>query len=342
MPKAGGGFKYEYFIKDHLGNTRLTVQDSSGIAAIKQENHYYPFGMALAGQSWQSPTYLQNRYLYNGKEMQDNLELDWYDYGARFYDPQIGRWSSIDPSAESYRSWTPYNYCLNNPINLIDPDGMDSTDPPGSKENPYEVGTATVIAPKPIPKPVEKPEPPLPDYNNGADRDVPAPWYKVVWDAGYEADNWLEGKGNEQPSGVYFHGEEGKGLSGTNPTKGVDISVDLSGIMTIFSLGKLTAGLDGGPQWDEDWMVRLMEGCNAVKELMEAMTEGNTDKKINKKSTGIGPKTKSNGQSWFKLVEKIDGKLPDTTFRIIGKDTSVYIKYPGSNGFYFQYNIESE
>lgn len=51
MSKAGGGFEYEYFIKDHLGNTRLTVQDSSGIAAIKQEDHYYPFGMVMNGLS---------------------------------------------------------------------------------------------------------------------------------------------------------------------------------------------------------------------------------------------------------------------------------------------------
>jgi RHS repeat-associated protein len=124
IPKTGGGFEYEYFIKDHLGNTRLTVQDSSGFAAIKQENHYYPFGMVMSGQSWRNSTQTtRNDYLYNGKEFQDELGLDWYDYGARFYDPQIGRWHSVDPMSEK-RNWlSPYQYVQNNPLVLIDPTG---------------------------------------------------------------------------------------------------------------------------------------------------------------------------------------------------------------------------
>ena len=69
----------------------------------------------------------ENKYLYNGKELQDEqlggINLDWYDYHLRFYDPALGRFSTQDPLADE-RYWvSPYNYVQNNPINRIDPTG---------------------------------------------------------------------------------------------------------------------------------------------------------------------------------------------------------------------------
>ena len=122
----GSNYDNQYFIKDHLGNTRVTF-DASG--TVLQEDSYYPFGMQLAGQSYNNPVQeVENKYLYNGKELQDELGLDWYDYGARFYDAQIGRFHSIDPMAEAFNSQSPYLYAYNNPIRFTDYMGMNAED----------------------------------------------------------------------------------------------------------------------------------------------------------------------------------------------------------------------
>jgi RHS repeat-associated protein len=75
--------------------------------------------------------YAQNKYRYNGKELQnqefsDGSGLEEYDYGRRFYDPQIGRWSVIDPKTEKFSSWSTYQYCMNNPMLYVDPNGMEN------------------------------------------------------------------------------------------------------------------------------------------------------------------------------------------------------------------------
>ncbi|MGL6127557.1 RHS repeat domain-containing protein, partial [Chryseobacterium artocarpi] len=117
--------QYIYQYKDHLGNVRVSFgRTGTGALEITDANDYYPFGMnhlktgnAFFGQS----TY--KNYKYNGKELQ---ETGMYDYGARFYMPDIGRWGVVDELAEKSRRFSPYTYALDNPIMFVDPDGREA------------------------------------------------------------------------------------------------------------------------------------------------------------------------------------------------------------------------
>jgi RHS repeat-associated protein len=124
------GFFYAYVVNESSMNVYFDdFQVSTTIGPVLEENNYYPFGLLNAQLSAPGIANPINKYKYNGKELQKELSLEWLDYGARFYDPQIGRWHSIDPLSEKYRRWTPYNYCVDNPMRFIDPDGMGPGDP---------------------------------------------------------------------------------------------------------------------------------------------------------------------------------------------------------------------
>jgi RHS repeat-associated protein len=152
-PVCGGvAYNYIYQYKDHLGNVRVNytyVGGSSGQLTglfIKEENHYYPFGLQHGNYNVDYLEYqeigdnivlypplnandkLRYNYKYLGQELQDELGLNMYDYGARNYDPALGRWMNIDPKAETSRRWSPYAYCYNNPMYFVDPDGMQADD----------------------------------------------------------------------------------------------------------------------------------------------------------------------------------------------------------------------
>ncbi|WPO92150.1 DUF6443 domain-containing protein [Chryseobacterium sp. HR92] len=111
--------KYIYNYTDHLGNIRLSYYKNETGIEILEESNYYPFGLkhGISNPSVGNPSY---KYKYNGKELQ---ETGMYDYGARMYMPDLGRWGVTDPLAEASRSFTPYHYGNNNPIMFIDPDG---------------------------------------------------------------------------------------------------------------------------------------------------------------------------------------------------------------------------
>ncbi|MFK8162636.1 MAG: RHS repeat-associated core domain-containing protein [Lewinella sp.] len=125
----------EYYSKDHLGNVRAAFTDRnrdglvqllatpSGPAEINQTIDYYPFGLQYPGQDCRPVIEPENRYQYNGKEFIKETGL--IDYGARLYDPAIGRWNAVDPLAGKYASINPYSYVANMPTIAIDPNGQE-------------------------------------------------------------------------------------------------------------------------------------------------------------------------------------------------------------------------
>jgi RHS repeat-associated protein len=152
---SGYKFFYVYNYLDHLGNIRVSygVDPKDGVLKILEENHYYPYGLKHTNYNGQkrkyekeldlgqqqemihyqikqilAGEYVPYKYKYNGKEYQDELGLNMYDYGAMLYDPALGRRNNIDPKAEESRRWSPYTYCYNNPIRFVDPDGMQGQD----------------------------------------------------------------------------------------------------------------------------------------------------------------------------------------------------------------------
>ncbi|KIA92333.1 hypothetical protein OC25_16740 [Pedobacter kyungheensis] len=109
-------YSYHYNLSDHLGNVRYTFDVYNGLIRQLQVDNYYSFGKR------NSLAFGNNKYLYNGKEVQDEL-AGQLDYGARFYDPIVGRWARIDNKAEAFEMVSPYVYAVNDPVNAIDPDG---------------------------------------------------------------------------------------------------------------------------------------------------------------------------------------------------------------------------
>ena len=130
---SSGVYSVQYYYRDHLGNVRQVVSDNG---AVVQQTEYYGFGLAVFRQGDVNT----NKYLYNGKEQQ--LQTPWLDYGARMYDPTIGRWSVVDPLADVEPGLTPYRYAYNNPVLVTDPDGMfEYSDGYSTQNSKYSTGS---------------------------------------------------------------------------------------------------------------------------------------------------------------------------------------------------------
>jgi len=123
------GYVYVYISNDETTPLEVFFDDFNLTHAkgpVVQSQDYYPFGLTF--NSYNRENAATQNYKYNGKEEQDDLGLDWLDYGARMYMPEIGRWGVLDPFSENYSDWSPYVYALDNPIRFIDPNGKEVED----------------------------------------------------------------------------------------------------------------------------------------------------------------------------------------------------------------------
>ncbi|WP_253297257.1 RHS repeat domain-containing protein [Chryseobacterium sp. PCH239] len=111
----------DVLVKRPLGKCQVTfAKSSAGVPEIIDTNNYYPFGLNHISGAFSTSNFGSfYSYKYNGKELQ---ESGMYDYGARMYMPDLGRWGVIDPLAETSRGWSTYAYAYNNPVMFIDPD----------------------------------------------------------------------------------------------------------------------------------------------------------------------------------------------------------------------------
>src|SRR5574344_2719184 len=112
-----------YYESDHLGSVSYVTNDNG---QVTQTLNYLPYGEDLVDlQNFsEMPTeYNLGVYQFNGKEKDDETGYNYY--GARYYDSEKIGWLSVDPMSDKYPSLSPYVYCADNPVILVDPDGKE-------------------------------------------------------------------------------------------------------------------------------------------------------------------------------------------------------------------------
>ena len=110
---TAGAYDLQYFTTDHLGSVRVVTGGSGNVVF---SSGYMPYGTGTntAGSA-------MNEFRFSGKEVQPQAGL--LDFGARLYDPRSASWLSPDPKSEKYYSVSPYAYCANDTLDLVDPEG---------------------------------------------------------------------------------------------------------------------------------------------------------------------------------------------------------------------------
>ncbi|QWA40806.1 RHS repeat-associated core domain-containing protein [Chryseobacterium sp. ZHDP1] len=291
--------QYIYQYKDHLGNTRVSFgKNSAGALEIVDANDYYPFGMnhLKSGNSFFGSSSYKN-YKYNGKELQ---ESGMYDYGARFYMADIGRWGVVDPLAEKMRRHSPYNYAFNNPIMFIDPDGR----------GPLKIGNPESADAKRLQGALSKSE---------AGRQT---WQKMVDSERTIYIHYVGGNDTKTEAGYLSRsGANGETMTGKmyNEMKSTG-SVSSKSMNTIGTFNKNTGEYDKTSDWNETHIV-LSEKQIGIANAVGEMTDG-------EKGNNMGD-IKTGGEE---AVHSIQNSM-DFTEKIKNSDTGEYIENQNSKPY---------
>ncbi len=181
-------FNKDYYLKDHLGNIRVTVDEDGEVVTT---DDYYPFGLQMPYRSYNIAA-TGDIYKYSSKELDVENNLNWYYFGARYYDPEIGRWLSVDPMAHKFPYSSSYVAMNNNPLRYIDPNGMEwyEVTEEYQEEETDDVGnTTSVIKTRKVWKWFE-------DTSE-----------KEIWTGNYDSDGnkVFETVAGKSDAGLYFH-----------------------------------------------------------------------------------------------------------------------------------------
>ena len=271
-------------VTDHLGSVRAVVDGVSG--AVVETNDYYPFGSRW--NTTASLTDQSNRFRYNSKEKQFRFGTPYIDYGARQYDPILGRWFAQDPLSEKYYDLSPYAFCGNNPIRYEDVDGEDLVD----KAAGYFIGGVTNVVP-----------------GTGFMRD----WYTLDNSADYNSalrrtDNAAAALG----VGMIKAGSSSMAAGGMVAATGAEITVSTAGVGVIVGGPAVAVGAEIAVSGAATAVTGTMLVMNSSKNKSDGYERGNTSSG-NKNMKHANQKAKKSAASKYDQAKAKYDKLNNKT-----------------------------
>ena len=295
--QSGTEFIDTWHVRDYLGSVRAVYDITpdpedvtSAGSQILEQNDYYAFGGRIDDPY--QPYDQTNRYRYNGKEQLRfegiNLDPGLTDYGARYYAPTFGRWTSPDPLADKYYSVSPYAFCNNNPVNFVDPDGADPTLAAriviGATVGGLVSGTAAAIKGKSFTE-------------------------VVAATAGGATDGAVSALGGKIASKL-LSGMAGGSLGASveqvlNKAFGNQNEIDGAEIAASAALGAMTGIIDGAAKTVRKNIDHFYESDETIKSMAKEIKDNSSRRMTNKKATSEAKKVAEDTKKMEKnLVEK--------------------------------------